>query len=62
MTVDDKLKALQPHYQSLLNVEFLWNASNLSDEPPVEGPAVKNATEMVSKAINKQKAGKAEDL
>ena len=35
-TMNDKLKAWQSHYQKLLNVEFPWNASILSDKPPVE--------------------------
>ena len=38
---------------------FLWNASNMSDKPPVEGAALKITIEMVSKAINKVKADKA---
>ena len=59
LTVEDKHKAWQSHYQKLLNVEFPWNASNLSDETPVEGPAFMITTEIVSKAIDKMKAGKA---
>lgn len=59
MTVEDKRKAWQSHYQKLLNVEFPWNASNLSDKPPLEVPAIKITTEIVSKGINKMKAGKA---
>ena len=59
MTVDDKLKVWQSYYQKLLNVEFPWNASNLSDETPVKGPAFKFTTEMVSKVIKIMKAGKA---
>ena len=55
LSIDDKLKAWQSHYQKLLNVEFPWNAENLSEEAPVEGPAIK----MVSKAISKMKSGKA---
>ena len=43
----------------MLNIEIPWNVSNLSDEPPVERPAVKITAEMVTKAINKMKAGKA---
>ena len=43
----------------MLNIEIPWNVPNLSDEPPVERPAVKIAAEMVTKAINKMKAGKA---
>ena len=50
-----KLKAWQLHYQKLLNVEFPWNASNLSDKPPLEVPGIKITT----KVINKMKAGKA---
>ena len=59
LTVEDKRKAWQSHYQKLLNVEFPWNASNLNDETPAEGPAFIITTEIVSKAINKMKAGKA---
>ena len=55
--MDEKLRAWQSHYQKLLNVEFPWNASNLSDKSSVEGPTIKITTEM-SKAINKIKAGK----
>ena len=47
------------HNEKLLNVIFPWNASNSSEEPPVEGPVIKTITEMVSKTINKMKAGKA---
>lgn len=36
------------------------NASNLSDEPPMEGPTLKFTTDMVSKMINEIKAGKAD--
>ena len=57
--MDEKLRAWHLHYQKLLNVEFPWNASNLSDKPPLEKPAIKITTEMVSKGINKMKAGKA---
>ena len=59
LTVDDTLKAWQSHYQKLLNVEFLWNAANISEEDLVQGPAIKITSEMVSKAINKMKPGKA---
>ena len=59
LTVDDKLKAWQSHYQKLLNVEFSWNAANMSEEAPVEGPAVKITPEIVSKAISKMRSGKA---
>ena len=59
LTVDDKLKAWQSHYQKLLNVEFPWNAANTSEEAPVEGPAIKITPEMASKAISNMKSGKA---
>ena len=42
-----------------MNVEFLWNAANISEEDLVQGPAIKIKSEMVSKAINKMKPGKA---
>ena len=61
LTVDDKLKSWQLHYQKLLNVEFQWNASHLSHEPSKEGPAFK-ITKEVSKAINKIRADKAAGL
>ena len=41
----------------LLNVEFTWNAFNLSDEPPVPRLQLR-LLHMVSKAINKMKADK----
>ena len=59
LTVNDKLKARQSHYQKLLNVEFPWNAASMSEEAPVEGPAIKITPEMVSKAISKMKSVKA---
>ena len=59
LSIDDKLKAWQSHYQKLLNVEFPCNAENLSEEAPVEGPAIKITSEMVSKAMSKMKSGKA---
>ena len=59
LVVSDKLKAWQSHYQKLLNVKFPWNAANMSEEAPVEGPAIKITPEMVSKAISKMKSGKA---
>ena len=59
LTVDDKLKAWQSHYQKLLNVEFLWNAMNMTEEAPVEGPTINTTPKMVSKAISKMKSDKA---
>ena len=40
LTVNDKLKAWQSHYQKLLNVEFPRNAANMSEEAPA-GLAIK---------------------
>ena len=42
-----------------MNVQFPWNAANMSEEAPVEGPAIKITPEMVSKTISKMKSGKA---
>ena len=42
-----------------MNVEFPWNAENLSEEAPVEGPAINITSEMVSKVISKMKSRKA---
>ena len=53
LSVSDKLKAWQSHYQKLLNIKFPWNAANMSEAVPVEGPAIKITPEMVSKAISK---------
>ena len=61
MSLDDpsKQRAWKEHYERLLNVEFPWNPEDLSDELPVEGPAVPVTEEMISKAIDKMKFGKA---
>ena len=59
LTIDDKLKTWQSHYQKLLNIEFLWDTESLSEEAPVEGPAIKITSEMVSNAMSKMKSGKA---
>ena len=59
LTIDDKLKAWQSHYQKLLNVEFPWHVANMSEEASVKGTAFKITPEMVSKAISKMKSGKA---
>ena len=50
LTVDDKLKAWQSHFRKLLHVEFPWNAANMSEEAPVEGPVINIKPEIVSKA------------
>ena len=62
LAIDDKLKAWQSHYQKLLNIEFLWDTESLSEEAPVEGPAIKITSEMVSNAMSKMKSGKAAGL
>ena len=49
LTVDDKLKAWQPHYQKLLNVKFPRNAANMSEEASVQVPAIKITPEMILK-------------
>ena len=59
MNIDNKLKVWQSHYQKLLNIQYPWNSVNMSEEAPVEGPAIKIKPEMVSKAISKMKSGKA---
>ena len=53
-----KKTAWKQHYEHLLNVEFPWNAENLSSVPIV-GPPILITSEMVLKAINKMKSGKA---
>ena len=57
--VDSKQKAWLEHYQRLLNAEFDWDPSHLSDESPVEGPPIPITIDMVKKAISQMKAGKA---
>ena len=59
LSLDDKLKAWQSHYDKLLNEEFPWNTESLSVEEPVQGPAIQITNDLVSKAINKMKPGKA---
>ena len=58
LSVDEKLKAWQSHYDKLLNEEFQWDPDSLSVEPPVEGPAIEITVDMVSSAISKMKNGK----
>ena len=43
------------NYESLLNVEFVWDPEHISDEPPLEGPPIP----MKKKVISKLKFGKA---
>ena len=58
LTVDEKLKAWQSHYDKLPNEEFPWNADTLSDDPPTQGPAIYITPDMVRKAMSKMKRGK----
>ena len=59
MSEDPKQKAWLEHYQRLLNVEFDWDPDHLSDEPPVEGPPIPIAIDMVKNAISQMETGKA---
>ena len=56
---DSKQKARLEHFQRLLDIEFDWDQDHLSDEPPVEGPAIPITIYIVKKAISQMKAGKA---
>ena len=58
-TDKEKLDAWKCHYNRLLNVEFPWDRNSLSEEQPVEGPAIWITEDMVSKSINIMKKGKA---
>ena len=55
---DVKQKAWLEHYQRLLYVEFDWDLEHLSNQPPVEGPAIPITIDMVKKAISEQLQGK----
>ena len=61
MAFDDKSKlaAWESHYKKLLNVEFPWDSSTLSDEPPIQGPPIWITKKMVLQALKKMKKGKA---
>ena len=59
MSEEAKQKAWLEHYERLLNIEFDWDPEHLSDEPPLEGPAIPITIDMVKKAISKMKPGKA---
>ena len=59
MSDDSKQKAWLEHYHGLLNAEFDWDPSHLSDESPVEGPPIPITIDMVKKAFSQMKAGKA---
>ena len=54
-----KLVAWKSHYANLLNIESPWDSSNLSREPPFQGPPIKITTDKVTKALMVMKIGKA---
>ena len=54
-----KLQTWKQHYEELLNTEFAWNESNLSEVEPNSGPAIEITVEMVTCAIKQLKTGKA---
>ena len=56
---DAKLKAWKEHYERLLNEEFDWDESSLSDTDPVEGPPFQITEDMVASAVLHMKSGKA---
>ncbi|KAI8498340.1 Kinesin-like protein kif22 [Branchiostoma belcheri] len=58
-TDTEKLAAWRSHYEKLLNVEFPWNPDDLDETPPVQGPPPSIYKDMVQKAINAMKRGKA---
>ena len=53
------LQSWRSHYDRLLNEEFEWDANSLSVVNPVEGPPIFFTEEMIGKAIEKLKSGKA---
>ena len=55
---DAKLTAWKQHYERLLNIEFPWDSDVLVDEP-IAGVPVYVTEDLVIKAINKMKPGKA---
>ena len=59
LSLDEKLSAWQEHYDRLLNEEFTWDPEILSNELPVQEPAIEITTEMILIAILKMKCGKA---
>ena len=56
---DAKLKAWKEDYQRLLNEEFAWDETSLSDADPVEGSAIQVTEDMVASAVLHMKSGKA---
>ena len=58
-TNEDKKLAWKQHYEKLLNIEFDWDSGSLPETDPVAGPAISISIDMVTKAIQKMKSGKA---
>ena len=56
---ESKKEAWKEHYERLLNIEFLWNQEDLSEESPVEGPSEPITLEMITMPITKMASGKA---
>ena len=61
LVFDDKSKsaAWKSLYENLLNVEFSWDSSTLSEEQLFQVPPITITTKMVGKALTKTKKGKA---
>ena len=55
----ERMKAWVEHYKGLLNVEFPWDESALSEAPPTAGALPAITDQMVIKALGKMKCGKA---
>jgi hypothetical protein len=56
---EEKMKAWVEHYARLLHVEFEWPSDLLPEAAPVEGPAPKVILDIICKALQKMKRGKA---
>ena len=56
---ESKKNVWKEHYDRLLNIEFQWDAENLSTPDSVEGPLSNINEETINKAILKMKSGKA---
>ena len=59
MSKEAKQNAWAEHYERLLKVEFDWDPDHLSNEPPLEGPPVPIAVDMVRGAVSGMGSGKA---
>ena len=56
----ERMKAWVDHYKGLLNVEFSWDESDLSEAPPTAGAFPPITDQMVIKALEKMRYGKAD--